>query len=273
MTRPGKHGQRFERGRFARVGCQLKQAVDQDGAEQLRRAALGIEDLTGSPCFLARGRPGPQLSTVNPVPCLSQISDGITLPGQKQAAAPGPSRRLRRPGGRSRPCGRPDRKRAPWRGRGRRSGPRSRGSPSGTPAREPRVDGARPGGVVEPELGERAGPLGRDRAKAEQLADCGPRLARFAGPADVADDLGVDGELASERPHVLRRWEAAAARSPSLLLRSDSLGCCYSGFPRESSRRGDRGSPPALSLFFNLPICDVGVSYVFCRVVPACRGA
>lgn len=74
MTRPDKHGQRFGRCRVARVGCQLKQAGDHDGAEQLRRAARGIEDLTGSPFFLARGRPGPRLGTVNPVQCLSQIS-------------------------------------------------------------------------------------------------------------------------------------------------------------------------------------------------------
>jgi hypothetical protein len=213
MTRPDKHGQRFERGRVARVGCQLKQAVDQDGAEQLRR---GIEDLTGSPLLLARGRPGPRLGTVNPVQCLSQISDGITLPSQKQAAAPGPSRRLRRPGGRSRPCGRPDRKRPLGGAVVGDPAPAAGAVPMEHRRGEPRVDGARPGGVVEPELGERAGPpLGRDRAKAEQLADCGPRLARFAGPADVADDLGVDGELASERDQVLRRWEAAAARSPS----------------------------------------------------------
>jgi hypothetical protein len=89
VTRPDEHGQRFERGRVGGVGGQLKQAVDQDRAEQLRRAARGIEDLAGSPLLLTRGRPGARSGTVDPVQCLSQIADGITLSGQKQAAALG----------------------------------------------------------------------------------------------------------------------------------------------------------------------------------------
>ena len=37
--------------------------------------------------------------------------------------------------------------------------------------------------------------------------------------------------------------------------------------------QGRLSSQAALSLFFNLPGCDLGVSHAFCRVVPACRGA
>jgi hypothetical protein len=52
-----------------------------------------------------------------------------------------------------------------------------------------------PGGVVEPQLGEGARPLGGDRPEAEQLADRGPRFPGFAAPADVAEDFGVHREL------------------------------------------------------------------------------
>jgi hypothetical protein len=62
-----------------------------------------------------------------------------------------------------------------------------------------RVDGRQAGGIVKRELGKRAESVGGDRPEAEQRADCGPRLPGFAGPADVAEDLGVNGEL--ERPH------------------------------------------------------------------------
>jgi hypothetical protein len=61
-----------------------------------------------------------------------------------------------------------------------------------------RVDGRQPGVIVERQLGERAGPLSGDRPEAQLLADRVPRLARFPGPADVDENLGVDGEL--ERP-------------------------------------------------------------------------
>ena len=74
-TRADKHGQRPPRTR-SRRSCrlpQLKQAVDQDRTEQLRRAARSVEDLTGSAVLLAGGRPGPRLGTVNPVQCLRQI--------------------------------------------------------------------------------------------------------------------------------------------------------------------------------------------------------
>ena len=97
MTGSDQVPQGFESGRVGSIGSQFEQAVDEHGAEQLRRTSGGINDLPGSSGLLGSGGLGPRLGTVDAVQCGSEIANDMTLAGEKLVAplaslvmAPGP---------------------------------------------------------------------------------------------------------------------------------------------------------------------------------------
>ncbi len=78
VTGSDKGPQGFESSRVGSVGGQFEQAVDQHGAEQLRRTSGGIDDLPGSSLLLGSGRLSPRLGTVDAVQGVSEIANDIT---------------------------------------------------------------------------------------------------------------------------------------------------------------------------------------------------